>query len=321
MNAKQPKIEGRATEAIKSRKPAQYATPAECPQAAHERMIMPQPVSTMDPEHPSPERELLRRMYRDGAVFMMGQNPDLPVMPEKPTLLDFFHYRFTDIAFMHLLQSAKLALDAGQEEKVVLACLLHDISNGALLRSDHGYWGAQMIAPYVSEEIAWAVQMHQPLRYFADEAAGYSYPESYRHFFGADYDPPGYIHAAHAEARNHRWYMTSRLITIYDIYSFQDNWDVDPEQFTDIIGRHFEYRIAHQSERGADGRGDDGATSEHAFCDDFVKAFDEIAGGGDDDHVRAAVHFGHGRLIAVSVAMDGLMEACGVDGFAEVLQG
>ena len=33
--------------------------------------------------------------------------------------------------------------------------------------------------------------------------------------------------------------MTSRLITIYDTYSFQKHWQVDPEQFTDIIGRHF----------------------------------------------------------------------------------
>ena len=30
----------------------------------------------------------------------------------------------------HLLQSAKTALAAGQDEKVVIACLLHDISNG-----------------------------------------------------------------------------------------------------------------------------------------------------------------------------------------------
>ena len=111
-------------------------------------------------------------MNETGAVFMMGQNPNLPVMPEKPRLLDFFHYRFNDIAFRHLLQSAKTALDAGQSETVVIACLLHDISNGAFLRSDHGYWGAQMIAPYVSEEVAWAVQYHQALRYFADEAVG-----------------------------------------------------------------------------------------------------------------------------------------------------
>lgn len=224
---------------MKSRKPRTYVTAAECPQAGLERMIMPQPITRFGTDAADGERILLNKMYRQGAVFMMGQNPDLPVMPERPKLLDFFHYRFNDIAYMHLIQSAKLALDDGQDEKVVVACLLHDIANGALLRSDHGYWGAQMIAPYVSEEIAWAVRYHQALRYFADDSVGYKYPDAYEHFFGKNYDPPEYIHQAHKEARAHRWYMTSRLITIYDIYSFQDNWDVDPEQFTDIIGRHF----------------------------------------------------------------------------------
>jgi hypothetical protein len=222
-----------------TRKPGRFVTAAECPQAVHERMVMPQPVSTVGYDPDKGERALLQRMSETGAVFMMGQNPRLPVMPEKPTLLDFFHYRFCDIAFMHLLQSAKLALDAGQDEKVVVACLLHDIANGALLRSDHGYWGAQMIAPYVSEEIAWAVQHHQALRYFADDSVGYKYPEAYNKFFGPDYVPPEYIQQAHREARQHRWYMTSRLVTIYDIYSFQDGWAVDPAEFTDIIGRHF----------------------------------------------------------------------------------
>ena len=178
-------------------------------------------------------------MYDTDAVFMMGQNPNLPVMPERPRLLDFFHYRFNDIAFRHLLQSAKTALDAGQSETIVIACLLHDISNGALIRTDHGYWGAQMIAPYVSEEVAWAVQYHQALRYFADESVGFKYPDAYNQFFGPDYQPPEYIQQAHRDARNHRWYMTSRLITIYDIYSFEDGKDVDPDIFTDIIGRHF----------------------------------------------------------------------------------
>ncbi len=139
----------------------------------------------------SPSPRMLKRMNDTGAVFMMGQNPKLPVMPEKPKLLDFFHYRFNDIAFRHLLQSAKTALDAGQSETVVIACLLHDISNGALLRSDHGYWGAQMIAPYVTEEVAWAVQNHQALRYFADEAAGFKYPDAYNQFFGAGVQAAG----------------------------------------------------------------------------------------------------------------------------------
>lgn len=225
---------------IPYRKPPKFLPPEQCPQAGHERMVLQQPLVnfTADGIH-EPERELLKKMKDTGAVFMMGQNPNLPLMPEKPKLLDFFHYRFCDIAFRHLLQSAKVAMDAGQSEKVILACLLHDISNGAFLRTDHGYWGAQMIAPYVSEEIAWAVQYHQALRYFADEAAGFKYPDAYNQFFGPDFKPPEYLCKAHEEARNHRWYMTSRLITIYDIYSFEDAVEVDPEIFTDIIGRHF----------------------------------------------------------------------------------
>jgi HD domain len=239
------------------KKTGTFAQPEDCPQAAHERMILPQPVANFGYGIAEPEAAMLKRMRDTGSVFMMGQNPALPVMPTKPKLLDFFHYRFCDIAFRHLLQSAKTALDAGQSETVIIACLLHDISNGALIRTDHGYWGAQMIAPYVSEEVAWAVQNHQALRYFADEAAGFKYPDSYNAFFGADYQPPDYIQKAHVEARKHRWYMTSRLITIYDIYSFQDDWNVDPEIFTDIIGRHFK--------EPADGLGFDNSAVAHMW--------------------------------------------------------
>jgi len=101
-----------------------------------------------------------------GKLFLMGADPRLPKMPDKPTLIDFFNHRFASMN--HLLQSATHAKKAGLPEKVVLACLLHDIGVASFIRCDHGYWGAQMIAPYVSEEIAWAVQHHQALRYFAD---------------------------------------------------------------------------------------------------------------------------------------------------------
>ncbi len=208
------------------------------PQAGRERMTLHQPIAVQGTGQPNMEKAMLARLSPQ-TVFMMGDNPALPRMPKQPKLLDFFHRRFSEITFRHLLQSAKTALDAGQPENVVMACLLHDISNGALLRTDHGYWGAQLIAPYVSEEITWAVQMHQPLRYFADDSVGFKYPDAYNHFFGPDYDPPEYIHKAHEEARNHEWYMTARLITIYDVYSFQDGWNVNPDEFTDIIGRHF----------------------------------------------------------------------------------
>jgi hypothetical protein len=44
------------------------------------------------------------------------------------------------------------------------------------------------VAPYVDEEVAWAIRYHQPLRYFADESVGYQYPEAYKKYFGADYE-------------------------------------------------------------------------------------------------------------------------------------
>ena len=35
------------------------------------------------------------------------------------------------------------------------------------------------------------------------------------------------------------WYMTARLITVHDIYSFDPNAVVSIEPFVDIVGRHF----------------------------------------------------------------------------------
>ena len=89
-----------------------------------------------------------------GKHFLMGADPRLPKMPEKPTLIDFFKHRFASTN--HLLQSATHALKAGLDEKVVLACLLHDIGVVSFIRCDHGYWGAQLIEPYVDEEVSWS---------------------------------------------------------------------------------------------------------------------------------------------------------------------
>jgi hypothetical protein len=172
-----------------------------------------------------------------GKRMLMGDDPRLPKMPAKPTLLDYFKYRFAPAA--HLLQSAKHALNAGMSEKVVLASLLHDIGVIGFIRSDHGYWGAQMVAPYVDEEVAWAIRAHQALRFYPDESVGYAYPELYKKYFGADYRPDEYIEREYQNARKHKWYMTARLITVHDIYSFDPNTKVELEEFTDIVGRNF----------------------------------------------------------------------------------
>jgi hypothetical protein len=172
-----------------------------------------------------------------GKLFLMGADPRLPKMPDKPTLIDFFKLRFASTA--HLLQSATHALKAGMDEKVILACLLHDIGVVSFIRCDHGYWGAQMIEPYVDEEVSWAVRTHQALRFFPDESVGYKYPDMYIKYFGADYEPEDYIKAEYERARNHKWYMTSRLICVNDIYSFDPNAKVDLDDFVDIVGRNF----------------------------------------------------------------------------------
>jgi hypothetical protein len=67
---------------------------------------------------------------------------------------------------------------------------------------------------------------------------GYEYPEQYNFIFGRDYTPPPYIRAAYEYCRKHKWYMSARLITVNDLYSFDPNHFVDLEKFTDIIGRY-----------------------------------------------------------------------------------
>src|SRR4029078_8215181 len=107
-------------------------------------------------------------------------------------LLDFFKTRAGGTA--HLLQSANLAMKQGMPEKIILACLLHDIANCMFIKSDHVYWGAHLIEPYVDEEVSWAIRYHQALRFFPDESVGYTYPEQYVRNFGPAYTPEPEIH-------------------------------------------------------------------------------------------------------------------------------
>ncbi len=207
-------------------------------ETAPRKLILPQPISAAADRECRGERALLAQLGPD-TIVMQGDNPALAKMPEKPTLLDFFRLRFGMITYNHLLQSATLARKAGQNEKTILACLLHDIANGVLIRTDHGYWGAQLIAPYVDEEVSWAVQHHQALRFYPDPAVNYEYPEPYVRFFGADYVVPEYLQMAYETARGHRWYGTSRAITLYDLYAFDDSVAIDCGEFEDLIGRHF----------------------------------------------------------------------------------
>ena len=168
---------------------------------------------------------------------LMHREPRLPQMPEKPTLVDFFKARWAPAS--HVLQSAALARRNGYSDRIVMACLLHDISVHGLIRTDHGYWTAQLVEPYVHPEVAFAIRYHQALRFFPDPDVGYEYPEKYLTWFGEDYEPPAYLKADYEYARAHKWYMSARLVTMNDLYAFDPNTNPKIEEFEDIIAREF----------------------------------------------------------------------------------
>lgn len=175
-----------------------------------------------------------------GQVFGDGRHdlPELAPMPKRPTLLDFLRLRASFPMVRHLLQSAEHARRSGAGEQEILACLLHDLGQ-VLARVDHGWWTAQMVEPYVSEEVAFAIRYHQALRFYPDESVGYEYPELYHQIFGRDYVPEPYIAEAAQYAKGHRFYLAARMVTVHDLYAFDPDTVVSLDPFTDVIARHF----------------------------------------------------------------------------------
>src|SRR5262249_34643117 len=110
------------------------------------------------------DAQIETRSYRRGVgnLFLTTQQGSqvkhLAPMPEKPTFVDFFNLRLQSTA-NHCLQSANLAKKHNMPEDIVLACLLHDLVH-ALIKTDHGYWGADLYRPYVSDRIHFAVRYH-----------------------------------------------------------------------------------------------------------------------------------------------------------------
>lgn len=60
----------------------------------------------------------------------------------------------------HVLQTATRAQRAGGDDDVVVAALCHDIGK-AVSEPNHPAVAAALLAPYVREEVAWMIQVHQ----------------------------------------------------------------------------------------------------------------------------------------------------------------
>ncbi len=183
----------------------------------------------------------LPRRRGTGAIFFNAQQggklPLLPKMPDRPTLVDFFELRFQRTR-NHCFQSAQMALNSGADEEVVLACLLHDTVQ-ELMRSDHGYWGAQLYEHYLPARSTFAIKYHQALRFYPDEKVKYEMPDFYRNAFGIDYVPVPHVQRDYQMVRKHKWYDAPRAVTVNDLYAFDANAKVSIDPFVDIIGRHF----------------------------------------------------------------------------------
>jgi hypothetical protein len=207
------------------------------------------------------EAQITTRAYRRGAGALFYNNaPDgkvsrLPSMPAAPTLVDFFELRF-ERTRNHCFQSANKARERGADDEIVLACLLHDTVQ-EIMRSDHGYWCAQLYGPYVPERTAFAIKYHQALRFYADTDAGYEYPDLYRRIFGVDYVPAPHVQADYEHARRHRWYDAPREVTVSDLYAFDPNAVVGLEPFVDLIGKHVR--------QPKEGFGNDGSAVAHMW--------------------------------------------------------
>ena len=191
------------------------------------------------------EAQIETRSYRRGVgnLFLTtaagARVKKLPPMPASPTLVDFFRYRFTNTA-NHCFQSARVAMKNKMSDEVVLACLLHDTIQ-EIIKSDHGYWGAQMYEPYVPAKTSFAIRYHQALRFFEDKEHGYVYPDLYRNIFGEDYVPLPHMQADYKMVKNHKWYLEPRMVTVNDLYAFEAGVTLTIEPFLDVIGKHFKH--------------------------------------------------------------------------------
>ena len=92
------------------------------------RVVMPPAIALMGTGAARQIGALLEVADRPDAVVMMGDNPELPKMPERPTLADFFRLRIFRKDVQHMLQSARIARENGMDEKVIMAALVQALS-------------------------------------------------------------------------------------------------------------------------------------------------------------------------------------------------
>jgi len=118
----------------------------------------------------------------------------------------------------HSLQTATLAERSGADDEIVVASLCHDIGKFVSV-ANHPRIAAEMIRPYVREEVRWMIEVHQDFQ-----------GKHYYHHLGGDPE-------ARDKYRDHESFELAQ--------HFADDWDqlaFDPSYDT-LPLEHFEGRV------------------------------------------------------------------------------
>ena len=118
----------------------------------------------------------------------------------------------------HCLQTATLAERAGADDEWVVASLCHDIGK-AVSVPNHPRIAAEILRPYVREEVRWSIEVHQDFQ-----------GRHYFHHLGGDPN-------ARDKHRGHEWYdLAARFADEWDQIAFDPAYDTLPLE-------HFEDRV------------------------------------------------------------------------------
>jgi len=122
----------------------------------------------------------------------------------------------------HCLQTATLAERAGADEELVLASLCHDIGK-AVSVPNHPRIAAEILRPYVREEVRWAIEVHQDFQ-----------GRHYYHHLGGD-------PTAREQYRGHESYaLAERFADEWDQIAFDPAYDTLPlEHFEPLVREKF----------------------------------------------------------------------------------
>ncbi|WP_370252408.1 HD domain-containing protein [Nioella sp.] len=134
-------------------------------------------------------------------------------------------YRITRLE--HGLQSGTRAFREGADIDWVVGALLHDIGDG-LAPQNHDRFSAEVIRPFVRDEVAWTVEHHGIFQMFY-----------YGHHYGWDKD-------ARDRFRDHPcWQSCADFCERWDQSSFDPDYDYEPLEFFEPMVREVFSRKAY----------------------------------------------------------------------------